>query len=76
MNMHESIDVKLPLRDRLIESERLMKDTGCYDGVTDLELRKADPLKFETLHTKLRASCVSAREMARSRSIASDAPAT
>ena len=61
MNMHESIEVKLPLRDRLIESERLMQDTGCYDGVTYLELRKAAPLKFETLHTKLRASCVASR---------------
>lgn len=55
----------LPLRGRLIESERLMRETGCYDGVTELNLRKADPLKFETLHTKLRSSCVSAREMAR-----------
>ena len=53
------------LRDRLLESEQMMKDTGCYDGVTELTLRKQDPLKFETLHTKLRASCVSAREMAR-----------
>ena len=42
-----------------------MQSTGCYDGVTKLELRKQDPLKFETLHTKLRSFCVSAREMAR-----------
>lgn len=55
----------LPLRDRLLESERLRETTGCYDGVTDLKLRKQDPLKFETLHTKLRSFCVSAREMAR-----------
>jgi len=55
----------MPLRGRLIESERLMRETGCYDGVTELKLRKADPLKFETLHTKLRSFCVSAREMAR-----------
>lgn len=54
-----------PLRDRLLQSERLMAETGCYDGITDLTLRKEDPLKFETLHTKLRATCVSAREMAR-----------
>ncbi|MCB1385564.1 MAG: hydantoinase B/oxoprolinase family protein [Nitratireductor sp.] len=54
-----------PLRDRLLESERLMEQTGCYDGVTELCLRREDPLKFETLHTKLRAACVSAREMAR-----------
>jgi len=65
MNMHESITSRLPLRDRLIESERLVQETGCYDGTTELALRAEDPLKFETLHTKLRAACVSAREMAR-----------
>lgn len=54
-----------PLQTRLLESERLMDETGCYDGITELRLRKQDPLKFETLHTKLRAYCVSAREMAR-----------
>ncbi|MDK1493214.1 hydantoinase B/oxoprolinase family protein [Sinorhizobium sp. 7-81] len=53
------------LQQRLLESERLMGETGCYDGITELRLRKEDPLKFETLHTKLRAYCVSAREMAR-----------
>ena len=54
-----------PLRSRLLESERLMEETGCYDGITELTLRRQDPLRFETLHTKLRAYCVSAREMAR-----------
>ncbi len=54
-----------PLRDRMLASERLMSETGCYDGITTLSLRRQDPLKFETLHTKLRAFCVSAREMAR-----------
>ncbi|MDW9709217.1 5-oxoprolinase [Sinorhizobium meliloti] len=53
------------LQRRLLESERLMEETGCYDGITELRLRRQDPLKFETLHTKLRAYCVSAREMAR-----------
>ncbi len=65
MTMHEAIEKPLPLRDRLLASERLMEETGCYDGITELTLRKDDPLKFETLHTKLRATCVSAREMAR-----------
>ena len=55
----------LRLRERLLDSERLMEETGCYDGITELQLRNQDPLKFETLHTKLRAYCVSAREMAR-----------
>ena len=52
--MLQKLDTPTPLRNRLIESERLMKETSCYDGVTELTLRKADPLKFETLHTKLR----------------------
>jgi acetone carboxylase alpha subunit len=55
----------LGIRERLLESERLMEETGAYDGITELHLRNEDPLKFETLHTKLRAYCVSAREMAR-----------
>ncbi len=63
--MLQKLDPKPPLRDRLLQSERLMAETGCYDGITELTLRKQDPLKFETLHTKLRAFCVSAREMAR-----------
>lgn len=65
MTMHEAIDAPTPLRDRMLASEQAMRETGCYDGLTELTLRKQDPLKFETLHTKLRATCVSAREMAR-----------
>jgi N-methylhydantoinase B/oxoprolinase/acetone carboxylase alpha subunit len=63
--MLERVRHSMPLRDRLLASERLMEETGCYDGITELMLRRQDPLKFETLHTKLRAFCVSAREMAR-----------
>lgn len=55
----------LPLRDRLEECERLTRETGHYDGIADLRLRAEDPLAYEALHTKLRACCVSAREMAR-----------
>jgi acetone carboxylase alpha subunit len=55
----------LSLKDRLLKSERMMEETGCYAGITELHLRQQDPLKFETLHTKLRSFCVSAREMAR-----------
>lgn len=49
--MLRKLEILTPLRDRLVESERLMAETGCYDGVTELTLRKGDPLKFETLHT-------------------------
>ena len=54
-----------PLRDRLRASEAARAKTGCYDGITELTLRRQDPIRYETLHTKLRSVCVSAREMAR-----------
>ncbi len=53
------------LKERLEESDRLLAESGCYAGVTELALRQQDPLKYETLHIKLRSSCVAAREMAR-----------
>lgn len=53
------------LKARMAASEARMTETGHYDGVSDLQLREQDPLKYETLHTKLRSFCVSAREMAR-----------
>jgi acetone carboxylase alpha subunit len=46
--MLQKLTTSTPYRDRLIESERLMDETGCYDGITELTLRKQDPLKFET----------------------------
>lgn len=63
--MQDKAPHPMPYRDRLRASEAARETTGCYDGVTSLSLRAADPLKFETLHTKLRSFCVSAREMAR-----------
>ena len=53
------------LNERLLESESLFAETGQFAGIEHLVLREKDPLKFETLHLKLRACCVSAREMAR-----------
>jgi acetone carboxylase, alpha subunit len=53
------------LKNRLLESERSFRESGYYDSVTELRLREADPLQYESLHTKLRSVVVSAREMAR-----------
>src|SRR5699024_9929154 len=53
------------LLDQLLESERLMRETGRYAGLDRLSLREADPLAYEGLHTKLRSMVVSARELAR-----------
>ena len=60
-----SNSAQVSLREALERSERLMAETGCYQGIKELRLRNEDPVRFETLHMKLRASCVSAREMAR-----------
>ncbi|MCI2417345.1 hydantoinase B/oxoprolinase family protein [Saccharopolyspora sp. K220] len=53
------------LKERLLESDRLLRETGSYAGVDELALRDEDPLKYESLHIKLRSMVVSAREMAR-----------
>ena len=53
------------LKERLEEGERLFAETGRYAGVDELRLRGQGALKYEALHAKLRAVCVSAREMAR-----------
>ena len=63
--MTEANSLNSVLRKRLEESETMLAETGCYDGITTLECRDMDPLKFETIHMKLRAGCVSAREIAR-----------
>lgn len=56
---------RISFKQRLEESERLLAETGHYQGVTELALREEDALRYETLHTKLRSMCVAAREMAR-----------
>ncbi|MQA04946.1 MAG: 5-oxoprolinase [Streptosporangiales bacterium] len=53
------------LKDNLLESDRLLAETGHYAGLEKLELRQEDPLKYESTHIKLRSMVVSAREMAR-----------
>ena len=53
------------LKEMLGERQRLTKETGCYYGLKELELYESDPLKVETLHTRLRAAMVAGREQAR-----------
>jgi acetone carboxylase, alpha subunit len=55
----------MPVRDRLLESERIFNETGFYHGIEKLTLRQEDPIKYESLHIKLRSIVVAAREMAR-----------
>ncbi len=58
-------DAPVTLREKLRGNDRLLAETGHYAGIRDLRLREKDALKYETLHTKLRALCVAGREMAR-----------
>lgn len=53
------------LKERLHESERRFKETGRYDGLTELTYRQKDPLRYESVHTQLRSMVVAGREMAR-----------
>src|SRR5690625_6954300 len=56
---------EMTLEEKLLESDRLLKETGHYAGITELTSRAEDPLRYESLHTKLRSIAVEAREMAR-----------
>lgn len=38
------------------------KKTGTYDGLTELKLKKSEPIKYEKIFSKLRAGVVNARE--------------
>lgn len=53
------------LLEQLLDSERLLHETGHYAGLDHLPLREENPLAYESLHTKLRSMVVSARELAR-----------
>ena len=49
----------------LAESERLFAETGGYWGLTgELELKAAEPIRYEKLFSRLRGGLVSARETA------------
>ena len=41
------------------------KETGHYDGLKELKLKKSDPITFEKIFSKLRAGVVNARETAK-----------
>ncbi|RLA59840.1 MAG: acetone carboxylase subunit alpha [Gammaproteobacteria bacterium] len=44
---------------------KLTKDTGHYAGLVDLAFKKAEPITFEKVFSKLRAGVVNARETAK-----------
>ena len=53
------------LKEMLKERDRLIEQTGRYYGIEELKLRKENPLKFETLYTKLHEALLSARDSAK-----------
>lgn len=48
----------------LTDSERLFGETGRYCGVEELAMKKADPIRFEKIFSRLRGGLVTARETA------------
>lgn len=44
------------------ESERILRETGCYAGITDPSLLKGDPVKAELFHSRIMAALISGRE--------------
>ncbi len=52
-----------PFKEALHRSQELLESTGHYAGIETLELKRADPLKYESLQSRLRSAVTSAREM-------------
>ncbi len=48
----------------LVESERLMSETGHYQGVERLSIKEDDPIRYEKMWSRLRGGLVGARETA------------
>jgi acetone carboxylase alpha subunit len=53
---------KTGIKDRMRLSERSFRETGRYDGIAELTHKKQDPLRYESVHSRLRSLVVSARE--------------
>ncbi|QKY70234.1 hydantoinase B/oxoprolinase family protein [Lentibacillus sp. CBA3610] len=65
--MNDAVENKATgLKEQLLENDRKFQETGCYAGITELKYREEDPLRYESLHTKLRSMSIASREMARS----------
>ncbi len=52
------------LKQMLADSEKYLKETGRYQGLTELTLRGKDPIHYEKLWSRLRGAMVGARETA------------
>jgi N-methylhydantoinase B/acetone carboxylase alpha subunit len=52
------------LAEMLVESERIVADTGCYWNVERLSIKEDDPILYEKIWSRLRGGLVTARETA------------
>lgn len=52
------------LAQALEDSERIFRQTGSYQGVRELTLKSANPIRFEKIASRLRGALVGARETA------------
>ncbi len=53
------------LKQMMDENDRLYRETGCYAGVTDLQVLSRDPIKAELFHSRILSSLISGRETCR-----------
>jgi acetone carboxylase, alpha subunit len=60
--MEQAKPSRRPLRNLLEESERLFQETGCYQGIRELEVSRSVPLEYERLHSRLLSTVISTRE--------------
>lgn len=52
------------VKEMLLESERLLRETGRYWGLEELTLKKSNPILYEKIFSTLRGGLVNARETA------------
>ena len=53
------------LRGLLEQRDRLLADTGCYQGLTQLTVKESDPLKYERIHSRLLVALMAARNVSK-----------
>ncbi|WP_245590526.1 hydantoinase B/oxoprolinase family protein [Aneurinibacillus terranovensis] len=53
------------LKEQVARRDKLTEETGHYYGVSELRLKKDDPVKYERFYSRLHASVLAAREVAR-----------
>lgn len=53
------------LKEMRAEIDQVSKETGHYAGITEMEFKEKDPIRFEKIYAKLRGGVVHARETAK-----------